>query len=38
MAAKDVKSLSLRMVEEVPAFHGIVVRHETLRQWGGEFG
>jgi hypothetical protein len=27
-------SLSLRMVEEMLAFRGIVVSHETIRQWG----
>src|SRR3954462_11733314 len=26
--------LSLRMVEEMLAFRGIVVSHETIRQWG----
>jgi putative transposase len=26
--------LSLRMVEEMPAFRGIEVSHETIRQWG----
>ena len=31
-------SLSLRMVEEMLAFRGIVVSHETLRQWGRKFG
>src|SRR3954466_5181997 len=30
--------LSLRMVEEMMAFRGIVVSHETLRQWGLKFG
>ena len=30
--------LSLRMVEEMLAFRGIVVSHETLRQWGRKFG
>jgi putative transposase len=30
--------LSLRMVEEIRAFRGGVVSHETLRQWGREFG
>ena len=31
-------SLSLRMVEEMLAYRGIVVSHETLRQWGRKFG
>jgi putative transposase len=26
--------LSLRMVEEMLAFHGLEVSHETIRQWG----
>ena len=30
--------LSLRMVEEMLAFRGIVGSHETLRQWGRKFG
>ena len=30
--------LSLRMVEEMLAFRGMVVSHETLRQWGRKFG
>jgi putative transposase len=30
--------LSLRMVEEILAFRGIDVSHETLRQWGRKFG
>jgi putative transposase len=30
--------LSLRMVEDMLAFRGIVVSHETLRQWGRKFG
>jgi putative transposase len=30
--------LSLRMVEEMLAFRGTVVSHETLRQWGRKFG
>jgi putative transposase len=30
--------LSLRMVEEMLAFRGIVISHETLRQWGRKFG
>jgi transposase-like protein len=30
--------LSLRMVEEMLAFRGIVVSHETIRQWGLKFG
>lgn len=30
--------LSLRMVEEMLAFRGIVVSHETARQWGRKFG
>ena len=30
--------LSLRMVEEMLALRGIVVSHETLRQWGRKFG
>src|SRR3954470_1090851 len=30
--------LSLRMVEEVLAARGIVVSHETVRQWGRKFG
>jgi len=30
--------LSLRMVEELLAFRGIVVSHQTLRQWGRKFG
>jgi putative transposase len=30
--------LSLRMVQEMLAFRGIVVSHETLRQWGRKFG
>ena len=30
--------LSLRIVEEMLAFRGIVVSHETLRHWGRKFG
>ena len=30
--------LGLRMVEEILAARGIVVSHETVRQWGLEFG
>src|SRR5512134_3465183 len=30
--------LSLRMVEEMLAVRGIVVSHETVRQWGRKFG
>jgi len=30
--------LGLRMVEEMLVFRGILVRHETLRPWGGKFG
>ncbi len=30
--------LGLRMVEDMLAFRGIVVSHETLRQWGRKFG
>ena len=30
--------LSLRMVEEILAARGIVVSHETIRQWSGKFG
>src|ERR671926_1995484 len=30
--------LSLRMVEEMLAARGIVVSHETVRQWAGKFG
>src|SRR6185295_2452944 len=30
--------LSLRMVEEMLAARGIVVSHETVRQWGRKFG
>jgi len=30
--------LSLRMVEEMLAARGIVVSHETVRQWGRTFG
>jgi putative transposase len=30
--------LSLRMVEEMLAVRGIVVSHETVRQWGLKFG
>jgi putative transposase len=30
--------LSLRMVEEMLAAPGIVVSHETVRQWGLKFG
>ena len=30
--------LSLRMVEEMLAFRGIKVSHETIRQWGLKFG
>src|SRR5271155_2425107 len=30
--------LSLRMVEEMLAARGIVVSHETIRQWGLKFG
>ena len=29
--------LSLRMVEELLAFRGIVVSHETVRQWSRKF-
>jgi putative transposase len=31
-------SLSLRMVEEMPAAQGILVSHETVRQWALKFG
>jgi putative transposase len=30
--------LSLRMVEEMLAARGMVVSHETVRQWGRKFG
>src|ERR671916_2566659 len=30
--------LSLRMVEELLAARGIIVSHETVRQWGLKFG
>src|SRR5215217_6846559 len=30
--------LSLRMVEEMLAARGVVVSHETVRQWGRKFG
>src|SRR4051795_9325788 len=30
--------LSLRMVEEMLAARGIIVSHETVRQWGRKFG
>lgn len=30
--------LSLRMVEEMLALPGIVVSHETVRQWSRKFG
>jgi putative transposase len=30
--------LSLRMVEEMLAARGIVVSHETIRQWAPKFG
>src|SRR3954469_23795523 len=30
--------LSLRMVEEMPAARGIIVSHETVRQWARKFG
>jgi putative transposase len=30
--------LSLRHVDEIPAARGIVVSHETVRQWGLKFG
>src|SRR5690348_5358952 len=30
--------LSLRMVEEMLAAHGIIVSHETVRQWALKFG
>src|SRR3954469_4724304 len=30
--------LSLRMVEEMLAAHGIIVSHETVRQWARKFG
>jgi putative transposase len=30
--------LSLRMVEEMLAFRGIEVSHETIRQWDLKFG
>ena len=30
--------LSLRMVDELLAARGIVVSHETVRQWGLKFG
>src|SRR3954471_21500080 len=30
--------LSLRMVEEVLAAHGIIVSHESVRQWALKFG
>ena len=30
--------LGLRMVEEVLAARGIIVSHETVRQWGLKFG
>jgi putative transposase len=31
-------SLSLRMVEEMLAARGILVSHETVRQWALKFG
>jgi putative transposase len=30
--------LGLRMVEELLAARGIIVSHETVRQWGRKFG
>jgi len=30
--------LSLRMVEEMLAARGIIVSHETIRQWARKFG
>ena len=30
--------LSLRMVEEILAARGILVSHETVRQWARKFG
>ncbi len=30
--------LSLRMVDELLAARGIIVRHETVRQWALKFG
>ncbi len=30
--------LSPRMVEDLPAAHGIVVSHETVRSWAEKFG
>jgi transposase-like protein len=30
--------LGLRMVEELLAAGGIIVSHETVRQWAGKFG
>jgi transposase-like protein len=30
--------LGLRMVEELLAAHGIIVSHETVRQWARKFG
>ena len=30
--------LSLRMVDEILAARGIIVSHETVRQWGLKFG
>lgn len=30
--------LSLRMVEEMLALRGIVISHETVRQWARKFG
>jgi len=30
--------LGLRMVEELLAARGIIVSHETVRQWAGKFG
>jgi putative transposase len=31
-------SLGLRMVEELLAARGIIVSHETVRQWARKFG
>jgi putative transposase len=30
--------LSLRMIEEMLAMRGIIVSHETVRQWARKFG
>ena len=30
--------LGLRMVEEMPAARGIILSHETVRQWAPRFG